>query len=275
MIKTAARPQQRALGAAGHYLADFLWRYGPSIVLVIVAIGVWELLIRVLDVPEYLWPAPSAIARTLRDDAGLLSSATWVTVREVIYGFGIAIGAGLGIGILLHASGTLRRALYPILIASQSVPTVVLAPALVLVMGFGLGPKLAIIALFTFFPIVVNTVDGLASVDSDYIRMMLTLDASRWSIFRRVEFPAALPLIFSGMRIGATYAAIGAVFGEWSGSNAGLGYEMLQAEGQLETSRVFAAVVLVTFIAIVLFALVTLVERLAVPWARTGARGAA
>jgi putative hydroxymethylpyrimidine transport system permease protein len=275
MIKAAVRPQQRALGAVGRYLVGFVWRYGPSIVLVIVAIGVWELLIRVLDVPEYLWPAPSAIARTLRNDAGLLSSATWVTVREVIYGFGIAIGAGLGIGILLHASAAVRRAVYPILIASQSVPTVVLAPALVLVMGFGIGPKLAIIALFTFFPIVVNTVDGLASVDSDYIRMMLTLDASRWSIFRRVEFPAALPLIFSGLRIGATYAAIGAVFGEWSGSNAGLGYEMLQAEGQLETSRVFAAVVLVTGIAVVLFALVTLVERLAVPWARTGARGAA
>jgi putative hydroxymethylpyrimidine transport system permease protein len=274
MISAAERPQPRRLGAAGRHVAGFAWSYGPSIVLVIMGIGLWELLIRVLDVPGYLWPAPSAIARTLGNDSGLLASATWVTVREVIYGFGIAIGAGLGIGILLHVSGTLRRAVYPILIASQSVPTVVLAPVLVLVMGFGIGPKLAIIALFTFFPIVVNTVDGLASVDGDYIRMMLTLDASRWSIFRRVEFPAALPLIFSGMRIGATYAAIGAVFGEWSGSNGGLGYEMLQAQGQLETSRVFAAVVLVTGIAIVLFGLVTLVERLVVPWARTGTRRA-
>jgi putative hydroxymethylpyrimidine transport system permease protein len=157
---------------------------------------------------------------------------------------------------------------YPILIASQSVPTVVLAPVLVLVMGFTIWPKLAIIGLFTFFPIVVNTVDGLASVDREYIRMMRTLDASRLSIFRRVEFPAALPLIFSGARIGATYAAIGAVFGEWAGSNAGLGYEMLQAQGQLETPRVFAAVLLVTCVAVVLFVLVSLAERLTIPWAR-------
>ncbi len=273
MIDQVETTPQRRLGTAGRRVAGFTWNYGPSIALVIFAIGLWELLVRVLDVPGYLWPAPSAIARTLADETNLLGSATWVTLREVIYGFAIAIGAGLGIGIVLHLSATLRRAVYPILIASQSVPTVVLAPVLVLVMGFGIGPKLAIIALFTFFPIVVNTVDGLGSVDREYIRMMLTLDASRWSIFRRVEFPAALPLIFSGARIGATYAAIGAVFGEWAGSNAGLGYEMLQAQGQLETSRVFAAVLLVTLIAIVLFALVTLVERLMIPWARAGPAG--
>ena len=142
-----------------------------------------------------------------------------------------------------------------------------LAPVLVLLLGFGIGPKLAVIGLFTFFPIVVNTVDGLGSVDRDYIRMMLTLDASRWSIFRRVEFPAALPLVFSGIRIGATYAAIGAVFGEWAGSDAGLGYEMLQAQGRLDTPQVFAAVILVTLIAVCLFAFVSIVERLAIPWA--------
>ena len=246
------------------------WKYAPSAILVLLAIGLWEFLCRLLAVPNYLWPAPSVIARNLYDDSGLLGSATWVTAREVIYGFGIAILAGLGIGIALHLSAALRRAIYPILIASQSIPTVVLAPVLVLLMGFSIGPKLAIIALFTFFPIVVNTVDGLGSVDRDYIRMMLTLDASRWSIFRRVEFPSALPLIFSGARIGATYAAIGAVFGEWAGSNEGLGYEMLQAQGQLETPRVFSAVMLVTFIAVVLFVLVSLVERLTIPWARVG-----
>lgn len=251
-------------------LRSVSWKYAPSVILVVLAIGLWELLCRLLSVPSYLWPTPSAIARNFWSESSLLGSATWVTVREVIYGFGIAILAGLGIGIALHLSRTLRRAIYPILIASQSIPTVVLAPVLVLVMGFGIGPKLAIIALFTFFPIVVNTVDGLGSVDRDYVRMMLTLDASRWSIFRRVEFPSALPLIFSGARIGATYAAIGAVFGEWAGSSGGLGYEMLQAQGQLETPRVFSAVLLVTWIAVVLFVLVSLVERLTIPWARAG-----
>jgi putative hydroxymethylpyrimidine transport system permease protein len=249
------------------------WNYTPAATLVVLTIALWEFLCRALSVPAYLWPEPSTIARNFYDDLGLLESATWITGREVVYGFAIAIVAGLGIGIALHLSATLRRAIYPILIASQSIPTVVLAPVLVILMGFSIWPKLAIIALFTFFPIVVNTVDGLGSVDRDYIRMMRTLDGSRWSIFRRVEFPAALPLIFSGARIGATYAAIGAVFGEWSGSSGGLGYEMQQAQGQLETPRVFAAVLLVTAIAVILFVLVSLAERLLIPWARVGASG--
>lgn len=251
-------------------VASLSRQYGPSVLLVLATIAFWECFIRLRNVPAYLWPAPSKIAVTIREDATLLASSTLVTAREVIYGFAIAIIAGLTIGIAIHLSSALRRALYPILIASQSVPTVVLAPVLVIVMGFGIGPKLAIIALFTFFPIVVNTVDGLGSVDHDYIRMMLTLDASRRSIFRRVEFPAALPLIFSGIRIGATYAAIGAIFGEWAGAEAGLGYEMLQAQGRLETPLVFAAVFIVTLVAISLFGLVSLVERLTIPWARVG-----
>jgi putative hydroxymethylpyrimidine transport system permease protein len=258
-------------GAAARRALATAWNYAPAAALVVLAIALWELLCRALDVPTYLWPKPSVIARGFSEDVDLLATASWITVREVVYGFGIAIAAGLGIGIALHLSATLRRAIYPILIASQSVPTVVLAPVLVIVMGFSIWPKLAIIALFTFFPLVVNTVDGLGSVDREYIRMMLTLDASRWSIFRRVEFPAALPLIFSGARIGATYAAIGAVFGEWAGSSGGLGYQMQQAQGQLQTPLVFEAVLLVTLIAVVLFVLVSLAERLLIPWARLGA----
>ena len=272
MLAADAVPTSR-LGVASRRALAVAWNYAPAATLVVLAIALWELLCRALSVPAYLWPEPSVIARDFYDNHGLLASASWITAREVVYGFGIAIVAGLGIGTALHLSATLRRAIYPILIASQSVPTVVLAPVLVILMGFSIWPKLAIIALFTFFPLVVNAVDGLGSVDRDYIRMMRTLDASRWSIFRRVEFPAALPLIFSGARIGATYAAIGAVFGEWSGSSGGLGYEMQQAQGQLETPRVFAAVLLVTLIAVILFVLVSLTERLLIPWARAGASG--
>jgi putative hydroxymethylpyrimidine transport system permease protein len=263
---TAADPVRRRTVRRGRALSA----YGPAAVLVVAAIALWELVVRALDVPTYLWPAPSVIAQTFETDFDLLASASWVTGGEVVLGFAIALAAGLSIGIVLHLSATLRRGIYPILIASQSVPTVVLAPILVLVMGFGIGPKLAIIALFCFFPIVVNTVDGLGSVDREYVRMMLTLDASRWSIFRRVEFPSALPLIFSGTRVAATYAAIGAVFGEWAGSDAGLGFEMLQATGRLDTPRVFATVVILTLMAIALFVLVTVVERLTIPWAREG-----
>jgi putative hydroxymethylpyrimidine transport system permease protein len=263
-LGVAQQPRGRE-GRAGRLLKT----YGPPVLLVLLAIGLWELLCRVLDVPDYLWPTPSLVITSLIDNGSGLASDTWVTLKEVLYGFLIAVAAGLGIGVALHWSGLLRRGLLPLLIASQSIPTVVLAPVLVLVMGFGIGPKLAIIALFCFFPIVINTVDGLGSVDREYVRMMLTLDASRTSIFRRIEFPSALPLIFSGIRIAATYAAIGAVFGEWAGSEAGLGFQMLQAQGRLDTPLVFAAVLIVTLIAVGVFLLVTLIERLTIPWAKT------
>lgn len=250
-------------------VASAVRRFGPALVLVAFCVGLWELLIRVLGVPEYLWPAPSLVVATLRDEAGNLAAQSWTTLQEVLLGFLIALLAGLLVGIVLHLSGTIRRAVLPILIASQSIPTVVLAPVLVLVMGFNIGPKLAVIALFCFFPIAVNTIDGLAGVDREYVRLMQTLDGSRWAIFRRIEFPSALPSIFTGVRIGATYAAIGAVFGEWAGSDGGLGWLMLQAKGRLDTPLVFAAVAIITAMAIALFLLVVLVERLAIPWARS------
>ncbi len=139
-----------------------------------------------------------------------------------------------------------------------------------ILLGYGILPKLVIVALICFFPIVVNGLDGLRSVDDDFIRMMKTLDANRWAIFRRIEFPAALPSIFSGMRIAATFAAIGAVFGEWAGASAGLGYVILQATPNLQTARIFAAILILTLIAMALFGLVSLLERILVPWAPRG-----
>ena len=147
----------------------------------------------------------------------------------------------------------LRRAFYPLLVASQTVPIVVIAPILVVWLGFGIGPKLVIIALVCFFPITVNTLDGLRSVDPDLLKMMRTLDASRWQTLRRVEAPSALPYFFSGAKIAVAVAVIGAVFGEWAGSSSGLGHLIQQASGQLQTARMFAAVVVLSALAIVLF----------------------
>jgi putative hydroxymethylpyrimidine transport system permease protein len=246
----------------------WLKTYGPAAALLAVAAGLWELLTRVLDVAHYIWPTLSLVFATMRDNIGDLADHTWVTLSEVGAGFAISVAAGLSVGVLLHISATIRRALYPILIASQSVPTIVLAPVFATIMGYGIGPKLAIIGLFCFFPIVVGTIDGLRSVDREYVRMMLTLDASRLAIFRRVEFPAALPQIFTGTRVAATYAAIGAVFGEWAGAGSGLGWQMLQAKGRLDTELVFADIAFITAMALLLFGLVSLVERLTIPWAR-------
>jgi putative hydroxymethylpyrimidine transport system permease protein len=249
-----------------------LWRaYGLAALFTIAMIAIWEAIIRGFHIPKYLFPAPSQVAVAVRDDwSSILVPAMWVSLREIVIGFVIAAVAGVGLAILLHMFGPLRRALYPLLIGSQTIPIVVLAPILVIVLGYGILPKLVIVALICFFPIVVNGLDGLRSVDDDFIHMMKTLDAGRWAIFRRIEFPAALPSIFSGMRIAATFAAIGAVFGEWSGASQGLGFVMLQATPNLQTARIFAAILILTLIAMALFALVSLLERILVPWAPRG-----
>lgn len=245
-------------------------RYGPPALVVVLTFTLWEVVIRILDVPTYIWAPPSVIGQTIQERFPELLNHAAVTLKETLVGFFFAVAAGLAFGLLLHFSAWAKRALYPLLIASQSIPTVVLAPVFVLVLGFGLWPKVAVVTLFCFFPIIVGTIDGLASVDREFIRMMLTLDASRIGIFRRVEFPAALPQIFTGTRVAATYAAIGAVFGEWAGSQSGLGWQMLQAKGRLDTPLVFADIVFITLMALALFGAVSLVERLTIPWARKG-----
>jgi putative hydroxymethylpyrimidine transport system permease protein len=247
-------------------------RLMPPLVLLAAATGVWELVVRAAHVPDYLFPAPSAIASSFGSDAGLLGNATLVTVREVVLGFLLSVSLGLAIAVLVHVSSVLRQALLPVLVLSQAVPTVVLAPILAIVLGYGIAPKLVVVAIVCFFPIVVSAADGLHSVDTELVRMMRTLHGSRFAIFRRVEFPAALPAIFSGLRIAATYAAVGAVFGEWAGSSSGLGFVMLQAQPALATGRIFAAVLILSAIALALYALVTVAERLLVPWKREASR---
>jgi ABC-type nitrate/sulfonate/bicarbonate transport system permease component len=170
----------------------------PALVLVLL-VATWQVaassgfLANVLNLEDFLVPAPSEIAKTLWEDRSLLADNGWVTLKEVLLGFGCALAAGVGFAVALHLSETLRRALYPLIVASQTVPIIAIAPILVVWFGFGIGPKLAIIALICFFPITVNTLDGLRSVDPDAVKMMRTLDASRWTIMRRVEAPSALP----------------------------------------------------------------------------------
>lgn len=256
-----------AQGTRGR-IARFWYAYGVAMLFFLFLLGLWEFVVWAAHVPTYLIPAPSKIAVAMKDDwTSILGPATWVSLREVLIGFLVAVVAGVGLAVVLHLSRPLRRAVYPLLIGSQTVPVIVLAPALVILLGYGIAPKLVIVALICFFPIVVNGLDGLRSVDEDYIRMMRTLDGSRWSIFRRIEFPSALPSFFSGMRIAATFAAIGAVFGEWSGASAGLGFVMLEATPNLQTARIFAAIFILTLIALLLFGFVSLMERIFVPWA--------
>lgn len=247
---------------------------GPLVVVALV-LAVWELAVSwgvladALDLEDFLVASPSQIAETLWTDRELLADNAWVTLKEVLLGFGCALAAGLAFAVVLHLSRTLRDAFYPLLVASQTVPVIVVAPILVVWFGFGLGSKLVIIGLVCFFPITVSALDGLRSVDRSAVKMMRSLGASRWQIFHRVEAPSALPAVFSGAKIAAAVAVIGAVFAEWSGTTevpGGLGHLMLQDNAQLLTSRLFASVVVLSAIAIGLFAALAAAERRLVHW---------
>ncbi len=245
----------------------------PTLVVVALLAALWEAASHWFGVPDYVLPSLDSVFVTMTNQwPGTLATATWVTTEEVLLGFALAIVAAAGLAAIMHTSRVLRNACYPLLIGSQAVPIVVIAPVLTIIFGFTITPKLVVVALVCFFPIVVNAVDGLAAADPELLRVMRTLDGGRWATFRRVEAPAALPSLFTGLRVAATYAPIGAVFGEFAGSQNGLGYLMLQATPQLETSLVFAAIFILTAEAIVLFVLVTRLERLCCPWAREGKR---
>ncbi len=242
-------------------------RWLPPLAVILVLLGLWELaaqldvIAEALSIEPYLVPAPSEIAEALWEDRQLLAENAWVTLQEIVLGLALAIAAGFGFAIALHRSELLHRAFYPLLIASQTVPVIAIAPILVVWLGYGIGPKLVIIALVCFFPITVNMLDGLRSVDPELPRMMRTLDANRSRILWGVEVPASLPFLFSGVKIAAVISVIGAVFGEWSGSNSGLGHLILIAQGQVQTARVFAAIAVLSAIAIVLFLLIGRLER--------------
>jgi putative hydroxymethylpyrimidine transport system permease protein len=243
--------------------------WGPPLLLLALVVAGWELAARLGWVEDYLLPAPSEVVRALVEDRDVLFPDAWVTAQEVLLGFVLALAAGLAVAVTLHLSPMLRRALYPIVVASQAVPVIVIAPILVIWFGFGMGPKLMVIALICFFPIAVNTLDGLRAVDRDQVRMLQTLGAGRWDVLRRLELPSALPYLFSGAKVAVAVAVIGAVFGELVGSDAGLGHAIQVGTAQLLTARVFAAVLLLSAMAIALFALVSAVERRAVPWAHS------
>jgi ABC-type nitrate/sulfonate/bicarbonate transport system permease component len=235
-------------------------------------IGAWQIaastdaIAEALNIEPFLVPSPSEIATSLWDSRALLAENAWVTLREVLLGFVFGLLAGLVFAVLLHLFETLRRAAYPLLVASQALPILVIAPILVVWFGYGITPKLVIIALICFFPITVNALDGLRSVDSDTTKLMWTLDASPWQIFRRVEAPTALPYVFSGAKIAVAVAVIGAVFAEWAGASSGLGWLILQDGGHLETARQFASAGILGAIAIALFGLIALAERRVVTW---------
>jgi putative hydroxymethylpyrimidine transport system permease protein len=233
---------------------------------VLAGLGVWEAVSLAHVVDPLLLPAPTDVARTLWEDRSLLAPDLATTTWEVLIGLAAAIAGGAAIALAMHLSPLARRALRPLVIGSQAVPVPVIAPLIILALGFGLAPKVLLVALVCFFPVTINLYDGLRDADPDARRLLRSLDATRWQTLRVLEAPAALPAAFTGVRVAAAVAVIGAVFAEWSGSDGGLGHAVLTANGQLETARAFAATALLFALAVVLYGAVALLERRVVTW---------
>ncbi len=236
------------------------------IVFALLVLGAWQLYVELSGVSAATLPAPSEIASAGWEQRALLLDNAGVTIVEILLGYGVAIVGGLLLALLIRSSATIERAVYPWLVASQMVPIVAVAPILVLWLGFDLGPKIVVIALVSFFPIAVNAIDGLRAVDPRLLRLTRTMRASAAQQLRHCRIPAALPFVFSGLKIAAALAVIGSVFAEWVGASEGLGHLILVLNNATETATMFAVVGLLAAIGIGLFLLVLLAERLLLPW---------
>jgi len=238
-----------------------------ALLVLVALLAGWEAYVGISGIDEILLPAPSAIAVALVEDRGLLWSNFTVTAREIGLGLAAALVLGLGCAVAIHMSQALRRALYPLLVSSQTIPIPIIAPLLVVWFGYELTPKIVIVALVCFFPIVVPTLDALDRTDADLRKLMRSFGASRWQTFRLVEAPAALPGLVTGAKLSLAFAAIAAILAEWSGSESGLGHLVLQALPNFETARAYAAVLILAAFSVALFGALSIAERRLLPWA--------
>jgi ABC-type nitrate/sulfonate/bicarbonate transport system permease component len=233
----------------------------------LIVLAAWQLYVGVSGISSASLPAPTEIAKSVWDNRQTLLSNGFTTLTEIVLGYLIAVLIGVGLAVVLVTSRLAERAVYPWLVVSQTIPVFVLAPIFVIWTGFDIRPKLMVIALVTFFPIAVNMVDGLRSTDPELLDLLRTLGARRWRRFRIAQLPAAMPFMFSGLKIAAVLSVVGAVFAEWVGSTGGgLGYLVLVYNNQTATADMFAAVVALSVIGIGLFFLVAGLERVALPW---------
>jgi len=238
----------------------------PPIVVILVAVAAWWGLAVASGLPRFILPTPTQVIGAGWRTRDLLGQAISITMLETIIGMGIALILAVMLATAMDLSGFLRRALYPILVASQTVQILAIAPLLIIWFGFGLTPKVIIVVLVCFFPMAVSTFDGLVSADPDYITLLRAMGASRAQIWRIVRLPAALPSFFSGLRVAITYSVVGATIAEWVGGSAGLGLYMLRSKNALATDQVFVGMLITTLLSIGLFTLVTLIERAVLPW---------
>ncbi len=237
---------------------------GVTFVLLLVA---WEALVWYFEIRSWLLPAPLEIAQSMWEWRAELAGHTLTTLNETLIGFGLAIVISVPLAVLIVYSPILQNTIYPILLVFQSVPKVAIAPLLVLWIGFGILPKVVVVFLVCFFPIIVATATGLSAIPASLMELIRSLSASTLQTFVKIRFPTALPHIFVGLKIAVTFAVIGAVIGEFVGSESGLGYLILVSTSQSRTPLAFGALVILTVMSIVLYYALVVIERLVVPWA--------
>jgi ABC-type nitrate/sulfonate/bicarbonate transport system permease component len=246
----------------------FRWlaNYGPAFVLALALVAIWEVAARAnLNLAQSL-PAPSAVVQAFVLNWGAIYENTLPTLMETVLGLLIATALGLLLAVVLDLSFWTRRAIYPWLIISQTIPIVALAPLMLIWFGFTITPKIVVVMLYCFFPIAVATADGLASAEPDLLKLLKSMGASRWQTLWLVRLPGALPSFFSGLRIAATYSVTGAIAGEFVGAEHGLGIYMVTATNSHALPVVFAAIIVTAALSLALFGLVNVMEYLALPW---------
>lgn len=240
--------------------------YGPAFVVAAVLLTFWELYVRTGHISATVLPTPTAILQALMENRDVIAVHTLQTLLETVLGIAVATVLGLILAVMLDISQWMRRAVYPLLVISQTIPIIALAPLLLIWFGFDLGPKVIVVTLYCFFPIAVACADGLAGTDPDLIRLLRSMRASRWQILWFVRLPGAMPSFFSGLRIAATYSVTGAIFGEYVGAYQGLGIYMQTSANSHAVVLVFAAILVTAVLSLALFGLVAVIERLALPW---------
>ena len=238
----------------------------PSLGLLFGIVLAWEALVRVLGIDPIVLPAPSRILSALWDARAVAAGHALTTLLETVVGFAVSVVFAVGAALVMDSIGWVRRAVYPILVASQTIPVVAIAPLLIIWFGIGLVPKVLVVVLVTFFPVTVALLDGLAGTERDAASLLQTMGASRSQILLKLRLPGALPSFFTGLRIAVTYAVIGAIFGEQVGAVNGLGIWIILSKNLFRTDLVFGAILVTAVLTLCLWLLVGVVERLTIPW---------
>ena len=238
----------------------------PAAVISILILVLWQLLVVMFRIPEAILPTPTRIVEVMIERRDLLLQHTWPTTEQCIYGFLLAVAVGVGLGVLLAFSRLFRVGVYPLVIAFQVVPKVALAPLFIVWFGLGTTSRVLLAFVIAFFPMVVNTYAGIQSTDPVMVRMARSFSASRWTIFSKIEFPTALPYIFSGLKIGITFAVIGIIVAEFVTAQEGLGYLIVFSEGNVDTPMLMASIFVLSVVGVILYALIVWLEKLVIRW---------